>query len=92
MVTLICRTCHREFPEKPLGSRGYRNQCLSCSDAQEEPEKTGGNMIWEHKTGPYIELKPISKAKTFARRTRRLGGVGVTASITEPKEPLFSEK
>ena len=82
---LTCRDCGKEFIEDPNKTQGYRNQCPECSLTQVEPERIGGNMIWDHKTAPYIELKPLSKAKAFAAKTKRFGA-GVTTSLVEPKE------
>lgn len=74
------------FAEKLPNSPGYRNQCPNCSEKQEEPEHIGGNMIWDHKTAPELELKPMAKAKAFAKKTERFGA-GVTKSITTSREP-----
>lgn len=70
---LICRDCGEEFTEVP-GKRGYRNQCPECSEKQTEPELLGGNMVYLHKTAPYIELKPLSKAQSFAAMQSRHKG------------------
>lgn len=70
---LTCRDCGEEFIEVP-GKRGYRNQCPECSEKQAEPELLGGNMIWDHKTAPYIELKTLSKAQSFAEMQSRHKG------------------
>lgn len=43
-------------------------------------------MVWEHKTAPELELKPMQEAKKFARKQERFGA-GVTKCLTEPKEP-----
>ena len=89
---LICRDCNKEFVEKLPGTPGFRNQCPTCSLSQPEPEPIGGNMIWDHKTAPYIELKPMSQAKVFAAQTKRFGA-GVTACLVESKgEPKDSAK
>jgi len=89
---LICRDCNKEFTEKLPGTPGFRNQCPTCSLSQSEPEPIGGNMIWDHKTAPYIELKPMSQAKIFAAQTKRFGA-GVTACLVESKgEPKDSAK
>jgi hypothetical protein len=65
LAQLKCRDCGEMFTEVP-GKRGYRNQCVPCSEKQAEPERIGGNMVWDHKTAPYIELKPLSQARAFA--------------------------
>lgn len=83
---LTCRDCGKDFVEPVTPSRGFRNQCPECSEHQEEPELVGGNMIYEHKTGAYCELKTLAQAKLFARRTRRLGA-GVCSALVTPKEP-----
>lgn len=71
---IVCRDCGKEFFEKPSGSRGYRNQCTACAIDQQEPEPTGGNMVWDHKTAPYIELKPMSRAQAFNAMANRHKG------------------
>jgi hypothetical protein len=89
---LTCRDCNKEFAEKLPGAPGFRNQCSTCSLTQPEPEPIGGNMIWDHKTAPYIELKPMKEAKRFAAQTKRLGA-GVTSCLLESKgEPKESAK
>jgi hypothetical protein len=42
-------------------------------------------MIWDHKTAPYLEIKPMQQAKQFAKLTQRFGA-GVTVSLTTSKE------
>lgn len=88
---MICRTCGEEFisyPNKP----GYINQCTDCA---EDVPKLGGNMIWEHKTAPYIEIKSLQEAKRFAKLNKR-NCCGPLSSIIVPKEPKteanFSKK
>jgi hypothetical protein len=83
-LKLICRDCNKEFAEKLPASPGFRNQCPTCSLSQPEPEPIGGNMIWDHKTAPYIELKPMKEAKRFAAQTKRFGA-GVTCCLVESK-------
>ena len=41
-------------------------------------------MIYEHKTGAYIEVKPLGEAEAFAKKTKRWGA-GVTRSLVESK-------
>jgi DNA-directed RNA polymerase subunit RPC12/RpoP len=78
----VCVDCGEEFvwyKDKP----GRINQCTECGQ-EVEVERLGGNMIYLHKTGGYIEIKPLSEAEEFADKTRRLGA-GVTASLTQSK-------
>jgi hypothetical protein len=79
-----CSRCQREFVLKP-GKPGLIHHCPQCST--ETVELLGGNMIYQHKTGGYIEVKPLEEARRFAKKTKRLGA-GVTASITESKIDL----
>ena len=83
MATLVCRDCGKEFTEI-LGKPGFMNQCQECSLFQSEPEPIGGNMVWEHKTAPRLELKPLSAAVAFAKQTERYGA-GVTKCLVESK-------
>lgn len=86
-----CRDCENNF-SLYKGKPGFVNQCAPCGEQTEDEsgeERLGGNMIYMHKTGAQIEIKPLRKAMIFAEKTRRLGA-GVTASITESK--LFHEK
>lgn len=82
---LQCRDCGSMFTEKP-NKPGYRDQCPECSLKQPEPEPIGGNMVWTHKTAPELELKPMHKAKEFAKKQERFGA-GVTKCLTERREP-----
>ena len=86
-----CRDCGASFANYK-GKPGYVNQCTRCGEETEanlDEERLGGNMIYEHKTGAYIEIKPLSQAIVFAEKTQRLGA-GVTKSIAESKS--FHEK
>jgi len=83
---LTCKTCGEDFysdQNKP----GYINVCYDCTT--EDVEKLGGNMIYEHKTAPGLEIKPISKARGFAKMTKRFGA-GVTCSLTTSREAQVS--
>lgn len=77
-----CVKCDDEFTltrDKP----GRINECPKCS--VETVEKLGGNMIYEHKTAPYIEVKSMYAAKAFAKATRRHGAT-VATSLCESRE------
>lgn len=87
MPLRICKHCDEEFELKP-GKPGLIDYCPRHS--HEIVELTGGNMIWDHKTAPYIETKPMHDAKRFASLTRRLGA-GVTRSITQSREPHLKD-
>lgn len=78
---MVCRDCGEEFRSTP-GKPGYINQCRNC--AVDVP-LVGGNMIYEHKTAPYIEIKPSVDAKAFAKASRRFG-FGVTVAISQSRE------
>jgi hypothetical protein len=56
----------------------------------ETVSRVGGNMIWDGKHAPEIEIKSMKAAKRFASKTRRLGA-GVTASICVSKKQAESE-
>jgi hypothetical protein len=84
MEKSICRDCNQEFHPYP-GKPGYIDQCEDC---QRDVPKVGGNMIWDHKTAPYIEVKSMKQAKQFANLQKRFGH-GVTKSICESKEKGF---
>lgn len=89
MKRIECRDCGREFTPYP-NLPGYYNQCGYCGEKTERSqerkgiERLGGNMIYLHKTGGEIEIKPMSKAKQFAAKTKRFGA-GVTKVLTESK-------
>lgn len=83
-----CGATYTPYHKKP----GLITECGPCGQATEDSsgeEKLGGNMIYAHKTGGVIEIKPLSEAQKFADKTKRLGA-GVTASITQSK--LSAEK
>lgn len=64
MPRMNCRDCNEEFYTYK-GKPGYVNQCRDCGENTEEEsgeERLGGNMIYMHKTGAYIEIKPLRKA------------------------------
>lgn len=75
MNCIHCDAIIIERRDKP----GFVNECEDC--AVDVP-RVGGNMIFLHKTGPYIEIKPMEQARRFASKTRRFGA-GVTASIVQ---------
>jgi len=86
-----CRDCGDKFALYK-GKPGFINQCSRCGIQTEEDldeERMGGNMIYLHKTGGYIEVKTLREAQQFAAKTQRLGA-GVTKSIAESK--AFHEK
>ena len=79
-----CVDCGDEYkltPDKP----GKINQCHQCGAKSETTARVGGNMIYDGKQAPEIEIKPMTEAKKFNAKTRRLG-VGVTASICVSKK------
>jgi hypothetical protein len=82
VVRIACRDCSNEFDPKTTAGRqyGYVNQCNDCADPEKEVERLGGNMIWEHKTAPTLEIKPMCKALSFANNQKRIGA-GVLANI-----------
>jgi Prokaryotic dksA/traR C4-type zinc finger len=66
----LCRGCGHSIPDRRLQAVPTTVWCLTCAESR--VELLGGNTIYEHKTGGYVEVKPISEAQTFARKTRRL--------------------
>lgn len=81
-----CRDCGEEFSWYK-GKPGFIDQCRDCGERYEGTQDIvplGGNMIYTHKTGGYIEVKPMDQAKKFAQKSKRLGA-GVTASLTESR-------
>ena len=84
---MICRTCGEEFNTYP-GKPGFVDQCEDCAN---DTPKVGGNMIWNHKTAPYIEIKSMKEAVRFAKSQQRFGA-GVTKCITESKEKGFKNE
>ena len=63
-----CRNCSQEYDTRSK-TKGFIYLCEECSAP--DVELLGGNMIWEHKTAPYIEIKPQGEAERFARKTVR---------------------
>jgi len=80
-VLKICTECNEEFELKP-NKPGLIHHCPDCS--QETVERLGGNMTWDHKTAPTLEIKSISDAQVFAAKQRRFGA-GVTCCLTTSK-------
>jgi DNA-directed RNA polymerase subunit M/transcription elongation factor TFIIS len=68
---------HRQ--DKP----GKINECAKCGLHRDVP-RVGGNMIWTSKQAPEIEIKSLTEARSFARKTKRFGA-GVTRSIVQSK-------
>jgi hypothetical protein len=90
----LCRYC--EEPFKPMPNKPGRIDVCYKTDCQEqdekempEPDRLGGNMIWNHKTAPEIEVKFLVEAKDFAKKTKRIGA-GVVRSMTESKELSYA--
>jgi hypothetical protein len=84
-----CRQCgskYRLTRDKP----GKIYLCWGCGSRTETEARVGGNMIWEGKQAPYIEVKPMKEAQRFASKTRRLGA-GVTASLITRKKQAEQE-
>lgn len=79
---MTCKDCSKDFIWFK-GKPGYINQCVDCSD---DVLHLGGNMIWDHKTAPYIEIKSMTDAIIFAKKTSRRN-CGPLSSIIERKEP-----
>lgn len=73
---MTCRHCKTKFEWDGQPKAGFVDEC-GCKVTEEE-ELVGGNMIYTGKTGPELELKPLSKAKVFAFCSKRYG-----ASITK---------
>ena len=82
-----CRDCGRNF--QPFhGKPGFINQCEECAT---DVPLIGGNMIWEHKTAPGIEIKPLVEAQVFARAQRRSSASSPLRSIVQGREaPRFN--
>jgi hypothetical protein len=75
-----CGEKYRLTRDKP----GKIDVCGKCGLKAGEVERLGGNMVYTHKTAPALEIKPLSEAEAFARKTRRFGA-GVTQSLCESK-------
>ncbi len=76
-----CRDCGEEvipYRDKP----GFVDQCGGCA---RDIAKLGGNMIWFHKTAPYIEIKPMKEAVRFAKANARSSGSSPLRSIVTSK-------
>lgn len=84
MATIECRDCEQSFTPNP-NKPGYYDQCPVCAEKMGDVELLGGNMIWHHKTAPYMELKSLSSARSFAKQTQRFGA-GPLRSIVQSRE------
>lgn len=85
----ICVDCGSDYKltaKKP----GKINQCHQCGSKSETTARVGGNMIFTSKHAPEIEIKPMTEAKKFNSKQRRLGA-GVTASICVNKKQAEQE-
>lgn len=80
----VCAKCGRSFKLDP-SKRGYANHCPTCSMEDNEVSKVGGNMIWDHKTAPYIEIKSMRAAKNF-ERLRSRGGYNASLKFDPVEE------
>jgi hypothetical protein len=63
-----CRHCGTSYDTRTK-TKGFIYLCEECSAP--DVELHGGNMIWEHKTAPYIEIKPLGEAERFASKQVR---------------------
>lgn len=68
-----------------LNKPGKVNQCHQCGAKSETTARVGGNMVYDGKHAPEIEIKSMAAAKKFNAKTRRLG-TGVTASLCVSKK------
>lgn len=86
-IAISCRDCGNEFTPRP-NKPGFINQCEDCAT---DVPLLGGNVIYEHKTAGYIEIKSMAKAVEFNKVSKRHGH-GVISSIVESKStPLGRE-
>lgn len=60
---MTCKRCGRDFTPYH-GKPGYINECGECKP---DVPLLGGNMIWDHKTAPELEIKSLGQAKAFAK-------------------------
>lgn len=81
-----CGGTYRLTRDKP----GKIDVCHRCGSITETEARVGGNMVWQGKHAPEIEIKPMRAAQRFASKTRRLGA-GVTASMIVSKKQAESE-
>lgn len=81
-----CGNKYRLTKDKP----GKIYLCWGCGSRTETTARVGGNMVWDGKHAPEIEIKSMLEAKRFASKTRRLGA-GVTASLITRKKQAEQE-
>lgn len=81
-----CGGSYRLTRDKP----GKIDVCHQCGSITETTARVGGNMVWDGKQAPEIEIKPMKDAVKFNSKTRRLGA-GVTASLCVNKKQAESE-
>lgn len=81
-----CGESYRLTRDKP----GKIDVCHRCGSMTETTARVGGNMIWDGKHTPEIEIKPMRDARKFNSKTRRLGA-GVTASLCVSKKQAESD-
>lgn len=82
--TRICIDCGNEY-KLTANKPGKVNQCFQCGSKSETTARVGGNMVYDGKHAPEIEIKSMKEAKRFNAKSRRLGA-GVTASLTVSKK------
>lgn len=72
MVTVksrACAACQKPIPAARLAAVPDTSWCVGCAESR--VHRVGGNMVWDHKTAPTLEVKSAGQAKAFARATRR---------------------
>ncbi len=81
--TRECSRCgdkYRLTRDKP----GKIDVCHRCGAITETESRLGGNMVYDGKHAPEIEIKPMREAKRFNSKTRRFGA-GVTSCFVPNK-------
>ena len=84
-TTRACRGCGIDISDRRLQAVPHTPWCVTCAETR--VERIGGNMIWSHKTGAEIELKPEGEATAFALRTRRFN-YNACIGVSSPTAPV----
>ena len=83
-MSTLCRGCGQPIPDRRLQAVPTTVWCVTCAETR--VERVGGNMLWEHKTGAVIEIKPESEAQAFAKKTRRFN-YNACIGVSSPLAP-----
>lgn len=66
---MTCANCGQEIPKARRLALPGETWCVACVEASGDVERVQGAMVWNHKTGPELELGPgVPTLLRFSRR------------------------